>query len=59
VGRLESGMRVSASFQIIPRPRPPRESVRVRIRTPLSRRGSVRVRTPSRGEGVTSVGYFR
>ena len=50
MGWLGSGMRVSDSFQIIPRP-----CGSVRVRTP--RRGSVRVRTPSL-VGVSPGGIF-
>jgi len=51
VGWLGSGMRVSARFQIIPRP-----VGRVRVRTP--RRGSVRVRTPNQAGVISRVGVF-
>jgi len=54
--RVRNG--VSANFQIIPRHvgRLGRVRVRVRARTPC--RGSVMVRTPSRGGGISGVGVF-
>jgi len=49
-GSVRTGLRVSASFQIIPRPR---GSVRVRFRTP--RRGSAIGQNPPRGSVILDM----
>ena len=54
MGRLGSGMRVSASFRIIPT----RGSVRVRVRVRTPRCGSVRVRNAGECQFSVAVDRF-